>query len=217
MFLQILSCKKSKPEIIRSLDWIKNANAKDQFEQDIKLKKYRFYATYGYSLNITDIHMVDYWICFQDYIKIEPIEGTSDVIQSEEHHQLINIAIDFASEYNKLMRDYAINHGMTKCKTSENWGKAFSELNDYIWGKSQMEGALKLPTNQSDLTLRIDLKDKNRKNDTIAQACKVFLKNGIKRNINLIVYEQMKVNNKWENRLLGKYIYNNGKIVNLHD
>ncbi len=214
MLIVFASEKHSSADPVRRLSWLDNAIAKNQFGKDIASVDYKFFAVQGFAVTIPHVGRIDYEICFKKYAKIEIIEGTSDNIISEEHLRLDSLARDYANEYNILMQDYLMREGLTECRSEERWGKAFSDLNNYIWGPSQNEGILSMSYNQVSINFLIRLRDKSRAEEISLKACECFKNNGILRRVNFTIEESFFNGSKWQRTDIGKFSCENGNRMN---
>lgn len=91
--------------------WLNTTSAVDVFQADVKVDRFRFFFVYGLVRSIVGISesVYDnekvYQRCYAN-VKLTLIKGTSDGIESDEHIRLVELARNFAGQYNKLMRSH---------------------------------------------------------------------------------------------------------------
>lgn len=90
-----------------SLQNFRNVNPVLAAENNYKVGKYHLLGVQGYAVTIPGVdpakmRIVD-GISRDGKYSVVVIEGTSDVIQSEEHRRFISVVKEFASKYNKQM------------------------------------------------------------------------------------------------------------------
>jgi len=84
---------------VETLKWLEAADPVSDATNALKQKDRRLRAVFGYTLLIPGTDPGK----FMEYRKnygLNPIEGTSDVIENKEHAKLNNLAIEYAKLYN---------------------------------------------------------------------------------------------------------------------
>ena len=71
-----------------------------------------FLGVAGYSVAVPGIDSPN---CFVDRTNVRVVPGTTDVICSAEHAQLIHSASEYAVKYNAVVRDFLVKNGAFNC------------------------------------------------------------------------------------------------------
>jgi hypothetical protein len=169
--------------------WLKVANPKTYYREDIAKKQFRFFEVLGYSREIHEIGDLNYSRCYSAKIQLYRIEGTTDFPRSLEHGELNNKASVFAKAYNKLMKSYADSHSLSNCKPGTDWDEAVDKITDYVWGENQNEGLVGYDDAGPTVTLKIDLKVPSRAKRVVTFACKSLRKYKITETVNVEISE----------------------------
>ena len=114
------------------LRWVDNANPVQRVDSDISRQHHRFYSVCGYSCEVVGVGLVNAKRCFPG-ISVEPIEGTSDVIESPEHGRLIKRARQFATEYNQRLAEHLRTKGLASCPAGTDWDGAMHGIAKYVY------------------------------------------------------------------------------------
>ncbi|MDO9289515.1 MAG: hypothetical protein Q7T83_12090 [Thermodesulfovibrionales bacterium] len=83
------------------LRWLYKANPEKDAKEAIAKGDLRLRAVYGYTLTVLGIKG-DY-TKYREIYGINPIEGTSDFLQNEEHGKLNALATKYAEKYNRVI------------------------------------------------------------------------------------------------------------------
>lgn len=86
---------------VEQLRWLYKANPEKDAKEAIAQGDVRLRAVYGYTLVVPGIKG-DY-TKYKETYGLNPIEGTSDFIQNEEHGKLIKLATKYAEKYNRII------------------------------------------------------------------------------------------------------------------
>lgn len=113
------------------LAWVEKASAKMMAEQDILDGNLRFFVVCGYSCWPPAIGVINAGRCFPEASQTR-IEGTSDVILSERHGQLVEASRQFSAAYNGMIASAMRAQGLTKCSANTDWDGALNSLSEYI-------------------------------------------------------------------------------------
>ena len=89
---------------------MENANAENDFREAITNHDLRFVGMMGYSLIIPGVEDLEKYRLYRKHFGVRVIEGTSDVIISEEHRHLQGLAYNYALQYNKLLIIFIDGH-----------------------------------------------------------------------------------------------------------
>ena len=89
-------------EYVEKMLWLEGANPEVDARKHAKQGSCFVYGAYGYTIEIPGVP-VDDWPAFYENAVIRMIEGTSDVIESEEHLRLNNLARQYASRFNQTI------------------------------------------------------------------------------------------------------------------
>ena len=84
------------------LTWLKTADPQTDATQALKQNDKRLMAVYGYTLHIPGTKPENFTE-YQNTYGLKPIEGTSDMIESEEHGKLNALAFKYAKQYNNII------------------------------------------------------------------------------------------------------------------
>jgi len=174
---------------LADMRWLKTANPKTYYREDIAKIQFRFFEVLGYSSEIPEVGKLNYSRCYAAKIRLDRIEGTTDMPRSLEHGELNRKASVFAQAYNKLMKNYADSHGLSNCRAGTNWDKAVDTITNYVWGGSQDEGLVHYDDAGPTITLKIDLKAPARAKSVVTFACKAFRKNRITETVTVEIAE----------------------------
>ena len=99
-------------QVVNKMSWLLDAHPYYDYLSAIEAEDFRFKGVYGYSLRIPQVHR---W-CINDIEKeVNPIEGTSDAVESYEHARMQAIAQVYASWFNTYMRAYLEDIGEFTC------------------------------------------------------------------------------------------------------
>jgi len=101
---------------LADMRWLKAANPETYYREDIAKRQFRFFEVLGYSSEIHEVGKLNYSRCYAAKIRLDRIDGTTDMPRSLEHGELNNKASVFAQAYNKLMKNYADSHGLSNCR-----------------------------------------------------------------------------------------------------
>ena len=215
-----LSACVSNSNKLESLKIYQTKKPSEAFKQDIANNKIHFLGTLGFAADIPGVGMITKGVCFKN-INTVFIDKTGDAFSGETTlDQIFTLkagARDYASEYNILLKKHLHKTGGSKCKPTENWGEAFSELNAYIWGKPTRNGAGLGMYPGSPPEFTISLLDLNLTQDTTIKACEIFLKNGISQNVHFDVDEHKKYDDKWKRSEAFSFTCENGIRSELND
>jgi len=83
------------------LRWLYKADPENDAKDAIAKSDFRLRAVYGYTLTVPGIkgdHTK-----YKEIYGINPIEGTSDFLQNEEHGKLNALATKYAEKYNRII------------------------------------------------------------------------------------------------------------------
>lgn len=86
---------------VEQLRWLYKANPEKDATKAIAKGDLRLRAVYGYTLSVPGIKG-DY-TKYKETYGINPIEGTSDSLQNEEHGNLNALATKYAEKYNRII------------------------------------------------------------------------------------------------------------------
>ena len=107
--------KTEQSRYVEDLEWIMDADPREDFEQAIMKSDYRFMALYGITLSIPGLMKE----CLNVDTDTRPIDGTSEILYGYEHEKLMAVAHVYAGEYNSLMRRYLEETNGFVCDASE--------------------------------------------------------------------------------------------------
>lgn len=88
-------------EPVEQLRWLYKADPEKDALEAIAKGDLRLRAVYGYTMIIPGIK--DDYTKYKKAYGINPIEGTSDYLQNEEHGKLNTIAVKYAEKYNQVI------------------------------------------------------------------------------------------------------------------
>lgn len=109
------------------LAWVEHTDIAALNEADRKKGIRRFMLVCGYSCVAPGVGSLTTERCFPG-IKNEPIEGTSDVILSQRHKELIARAYVVAKQYNALVAESEAKTGQSTCPSGADVDAAFHEI-----------------------------------------------------------------------------------------
>jgi len=95
---------------------------------NIANNKYVLYQVCGYSCNTPGVLSANRTKCYAPYIKIETLDGTGDVIYSDEHMEFKAAAAKYSEEHNILISRHLDSTNNTDCKNGEDWGQAINDI-----------------------------------------------------------------------------------------
>jgi hypothetical protein len=101
-------------------------------DDDIHAGHLRFFSICGFSCNIVGLGDLNHARCYSAAASVQAIEGTSDVIRSSRHGELVRKADDFATEYNQLLAQRLDALGKRTCPAGEDWDSLFYALSEHI-------------------------------------------------------------------------------------
>ena len=87
---------------VENLKWLKDAEPTVDAKKALEKGDLRLKAVYGYSLYIPGTKP-EQFTNYKNKYGVMPIEGTSDVIESEEHKKLNHLAVEYAEQYNSII------------------------------------------------------------------------------------------------------------------
>ena len=102
LMLSILVHASDSPSQVEKLRWLEQANPIQDATQAFNQGDHRLRAVYGYTLEIPGVTKEEY-VEYKNRYGVNPIEGTSDSLLSDEHAQLNKLAYDYAIQYNKTI------------------------------------------------------------------------------------------------------------------
>lgn len=114
------------------LAWVENVDATGIADKDIKNNRIKFYQVCSYSCSTVGVGSINADRCFPSIMSV-PLEGTSDVILSERHKHLMDIAYAFAKQYNSIVAEHLEAQGASECKEGVDWGLALNSITDLVW------------------------------------------------------------------------------------
>jgi len=107
--IQTIACHKAVPVEVQQLRWIERANPIADAKEAISKRDFKLRAVCGAGLSIPGVDFKQYEL-IQNRHGYSILEGTSDVIVSEEHLRLVHQAYIYAETYNR----YIIQESNTK-------------------------------------------------------------------------------------------------------
>ncbi len=198
---------------LADMRWLKVANPRTYYREDIVKRQFRFFEVLGYSSEIPEVGNLTYSRCYAAKIQLDRIEGTTDAPRSLGHGELNSKASVFAQAYNKLMKSYADSHGFSNCRAGTDWDEAGHRITDYVWGESQDEGQVVYDVTGSTVTLKIALKAPARAKSVVTFACKALRKNKITETVNVEVAEWLTTTPGYHAKKLSFWVCKSGSIV----
>lgn len=113
------------------LSWVDNANPILEAFKDHETGDVKFYQICSFSCVSVGIGHLNGKRCFPQVPHIG-IEGTSDIVLSEEHMRLMDVALEFATKYNNKIAHLLRTHGATQCHEDVDWTAAQSSLAEFL-------------------------------------------------------------------------------------
>ena len=112
VFIILASCSKEPTlEMSEALIQLLEKDPTTETLKAFKKKDYRFMGVYGYSLTVPGL----IGKCEYSYDDINPIEGTSDYMESYEEQLFNSVAQTYASNYNFIMQMYLVENNLISC------------------------------------------------------------------------------------------------------
>ena len=197
---------------LADMRWLKAANPETYYREDIAKRQFRFFEVLGYSSEIHEVGKLNYSRCYAAKIRLDRIDGTTDMPRSLEHGELNNKASVFAQAYNKLMKNHADSHGLSNCRAGTNWDEAVDTITNYVWGESQDEGLVGYDDAGPTITLKIDLKAPARAKNVVTFACKSLRKNRITETVSVEIAEWLTTTPGYHVRKLSTWTCKSGTM-----
>ena len=120
------------PSANEPLDWIDHAEPAGMAKQDIAAGRFRFLSICGFACELPGVGHMTYVRCYAGSVRVETVDGTSDVIRSDRHLHLQRKALILASEYNQLIARKLDELGQRTCPIGEQWDALLVALTDYV-------------------------------------------------------------------------------------
>jgi len=168
----------------------------NRFSNDVKDGKLRFLSVWGYAESTPGLDVITYIYCFKKHVsKHDPIDmrhddfsgeigGLGQEILTANSPQQISLR-DYAEAYNKMLIAYLNEKSMNECERSEDLGKAFDELTDFVWSMDEIGKGISsvgAPEHLAD-GFYISLRDKANYHKLKSNSCNYFSQNDIRREV----------------------------------
>jgi hypothetical protein len=111
----------------KRLAWVEHANVAALYQADHQKGIRRFMLVCGYSCVAPGVGSLTTERCFPG-VENEPIEGTSDVVLSARHKELMARAYVVAKQYNALVAESEAKTGQSTCPSGADVDAAFHEI-----------------------------------------------------------------------------------------
>lgn len=113
------------------LAWVENVDPAKMFRDDGLSGKKRFLAICGFACVPAGVGSLTASICYPR-VRVEQIEGTSDMRLSQRHTDLINRATVVAKRYNTLVAEAEQRAGRYACNSKADWDSALGDLSALV-------------------------------------------------------------------------------------
>ena len=97
-----LACHKGESSEVKTLRWVQTADPSVECKAALARGDHRLLAVRGLVVSLPGVDSLNTEYYRQNY-GVREIEGTTDALVNEEHHRLVQRAIDYAKAYNLMM------------------------------------------------------------------------------------------------------------------
>ena len=156
---QITPWEAEAREVEATLSWLDDADPIQMALNDFNSNSIKFHQVCSYSCGSVGIGYMNGKRCFPQIAHV-PMQGTSDVILSDEHKRLMEVAHKYATRYNTEVVRLLREKGASRCDLGVDWNAAHNSLTDFVWSlnddisKQGHVGAFpEKKTNQKDFTV----------------------------------------------------------------
>lgn len=170
-------------KVEKVLSWVADVDPREMASEDIKNNSIKFYQVCSYSCSTVGIGSINGKRCFPS-ISHMPIKGTSDVVLSDKHSLLMDIAYDFSKQYNTVVAEHLKEQGASKCSQGVDWGAAHKSLTQFVWSleidiskQGNVGISVEKKSNQTDFTVLLPNRITNELNKELCESLAEFLPN----------------------------------------
>jgi hypothetical protein len=125
IFLLLSACKPHQ------LAWVEDANAEKMVARDTMQGIFRFFSVCGYACSVPGVGNTNAELCYSKAV-VQVIEGTGDVIRSDEEERLNVKAREFAKRYNLLVKSYLRGENISQCDPLTDWDNGHVGMHAYV-------------------------------------------------------------------------------------
>jgi hypothetical protein len=151
MFLLLSACKPHE------LAWVDDVNAEKMVAQDTAHGRIRFFSVCGYSCFVPGVGTTNAKLCYSKAV-VQVIQGTGDVVESDEGARLNVMAHNFAERYNLLVKSYLRRENKSQCDPSTDWDGGHYAMHQYVQslnGNAHEAGQVALIVGRSEFTVTL--------------------------------------------------------------
>src|SRR5512142_631472 len=112
----------------RELAWIKSADAERMFGDDVRRNRLRFLVVCGLGCDTPEVGVITYARCYRQHAGTRTIDETGDLIVSDEHMRLKEMAEALAKAYNRRALAFLDSTGRRDCPVGEQWDELWDAM-----------------------------------------------------------------------------------------
>ncbi len=174
---------------------------------DIESGNTHFLALEEFGLKTPGLDAIDRIICFPQ-VDTKVVEINQQAF-GEYAYAEINYLIEgtelYASRYNELLKAQLQESGKSSCEPTEQWAKAYGELNRFIRKNAPQEGSGASMSGHNPPEFTISLSNPPDADEITNRACKIFAGNGIRRPVDFRLVEQQYNDKAWKQQPIARF------------